>query len=222
MKRSRYYVFACIAGLIVSFIGLIGANSDVSLKDLVTLNFVFDMPRIKEILTYIFSTMIVFSATLLFFVMGFAKKQREDISQIKKYALYELLLSVKMQHSQLVDYPPINEPTDLFCTYVHNVYEVRAACEKVLAAYENLLTTWEQETVKSLQHSAIVLSDDFGITAENCGEYSATQFCSFYNEKVRTAPQNEKINVFTHTIKTDIEKYSKHIEQFFEDFKHYY
>lgn len=222
MKRSRYYVFACIAGLILSFVGLIGANSDVSLKDLVTLNFVFDMPRIKEILTYIFSTMIVFSATLLFVAIGFAKKQREDICQIKKYALYELLLSVKMQHSQLVDYPPINEPTDLFCTYVHNVYEVRAACEKVLAAYENLLTTWEQETVKSLQHSAIVLSDDFGITAENCGEYSATQFCSFYDEKVRTAPQNEKINVFTHTIKTDIEKYSKHIEQFFEDFKHYY
>ena len=32
----------------------------------------------------------------------------------------------------------------------------------------------------------------------------------------------EKINVITHKIKTDIEKYSKHIEQFCEDFKHYY
>lgn len=97
MKRSRYYVSVCIAGLILSLIGLIGANSDVSLKDIVTLNFVFDTPRIKEILTYIFSTMIVFSATLLFFAIGFAKKQREDISQIKKYALYELLLTVKIQ-----------------------------------------------------------------------------------------------------------------------------
>lgn len=222
MKRSRYYVSACIAGLILSFIGLIGANSDVSLKDLVTLNFVFDMPRIKEILTNIFSTMIVFSATLFFFAIGFAKKQREDISQIKKYALYELLLSVKIQHSQLVDYPPIDEPTDLFCAYVHNVYEVRIACDKVLAAYENLLTTWEQETVKNLQFSALVLSNDFGITAENVGKYTATQFCNFYNDKVRTAPQNEKINTFTHTIKADIEKYSKHIEQFCEDFKHYY
>ena len=222
MKRSRYYVLACIAGLILSFIGLIGANSDVSLKDLVTLNFIFDIPRIKEILTNIFSTMIVFSATLFFFAIGFAKKQREDVSQIKKYALYELLLSVKMQHSQLVDYPPIDEPADLFCAYVHNVYEVRAACDKVLAAYENLLTTWEQETLKNLQHSAMVLSEDFGISAENFREYSATQFCNFYDEKVRTAPQNEKINVFTHKIKTDIEKYSKHIEQFCEDFKHYY
>ena len=50
MKRSRYYVLACIAGLILSFIGLIGANSDVSLKDLVTLNFVFDIPRKSTIL----------------------------------------------------------------------------------------------------------------------------------------------------------------------------
>lgn len=122
----------------------------------------------------------------------------------------------------LVDYPPIDEPADLFCAYVHNVYEVQAACDKVLAAYENLLTTWEQETLKNLQHSAMVLSEDFGISAENFREYSATQFCIFYDEKVRTAPQNEKINVFTHKIKTDIEKYSKHIEQFCEDFKHYY
>lgn len=36
MKRSRYYVSVCIAGLILSLIGLIGANSDVSLKDIVT------------------------------------------------------------------------------------------------------------------------------------------------------------------------------------------
>lgn len=222
MKRSRYYVSVCTAGLILSLIGLIGANSHISLKDIVTLNFVFDMPRIKDILTYIFSTMIVVSATLLFFSIGFAKKQGEDISQIKKYALYELLLSVKMQHSQLIDYPPLDEPTELFCAYVPNVYEVRIACDKVLAAYENLLTTWEQEMVKNLQHSALVLSNDFGITAENVEKYTATQFSFFYNDKVRTAPQNEKINTFTHTIKSDIEKYSKHIEQFYEDFKHYY
>ena len=85
--------------------------------------------------------------------------------------------------SQLIDYPPIDEPTDLFCAYVLNVYEVRSACDKVLAVYENLLTTWEQETVKNLQLSALTLSNDFGITAENVGKYTATQFCNFYNAK---------------------------------------
>ena len=40
MKRSRYYIGACIVGLIVSLSGLVLANSRVSLKDLVTFNFI--------------------------------------------------------------------------------------------------------------------------------------------------------------------------------------
>ena len=70
MKRSRYYLWACIMGALISLIGLIGANSNVSLKDLVTLNFVFDIHRIKEILTYIFSTALVFSLVLLIYAVG--------------------------------------------------------------------------------------------------------------------------------------------------------
>ncbi len=54
MKRSRYYISACIIGLLASLLGLILANSDVSFKDLVSFNFTFDIQRIKEIATYIF------------------------------------------------------------------------------------------------------------------------------------------------------------------------
>ena len=222
MKRSHYYILACIIGLSISVIGLIGANSEVSLKELVTLNFVMDIPRIKEILTYIFSTAIIFSITLLAVAVGFNKKQREDISQIKKYALYELLLSVKRQESQLMEYPPIENPSNLFNTYVLNAHEIRSACDKVLAAYENLLTTWEHDTVKDLQFSAMVLADDFGITAENASTYTAVRFSDYYTEKTKTAPQSEEFNVFTNTVKTDIDKYSKRVQQFSEDFKHYY
>lgn len=222
MKRSQYYVTVCVLGLALSFVGLIGVNSDVTLKDLVTFNFVFDIQRIKEILTYIFSTMLVFSATLLLFAIGFAHKQREDISQIKKYALYELLLSVKKQRSRLVDYPPVDDPAELFCAYVLNIYDIKIACDKVLAAYENLLTTWEEETVKSLQLSAKELIYVIGISDEDIGNYTVTQFSYFYNEKVRTAPQYNDFNNFTNMLETDIKKYSKDIEQFCEDFKNYY
>lgn len=142
--------------------------------------------------------MIVFSATLLFFAIGFAKKQREDISQIKKYALYELLLSVKIQHSQLIDYPPVDEPTDLFCAYVLNVYEVRIACDKVLAVYENLLTTWEQETVKNLQLSALVLSNDFGITAENVGNILLPNFAIFIMTKFELLRRMKNQYIYSH------------------------
>lgn len=222
MKRSRYYLWACIMGALISLIGLIGANSNVSLKDLVTLNFVFDVHRIKEILTYIFSTALVCSLALLIYAVGFNKKQREDITQIKKYALYELLCAVKRQETALAEYPPFEEPDKLYDLYVLNAYDVRIACDKVLAAYENLLTTWEQETIRYLQLSATTVSDDFGIKAENAGKYTKDFFCDYYNTKVQTAPQNEKINTYIHTVKTDLEKYSTRVKQFCEDFKYCY
>ena len=60
----------------------------------------------------------------------------------------------------------------MFDAYVLNAYDVRIACDKVLAAYENLLTTWEQETIRYLQLSAMTVSDNFGIKAENAGKGS--------------------------------------------------
>ncbi len=222
MKRSRYYLLACILGLLVSLIGLIIANSDVSLKDLVTLNFILDIHRVKKILTYIFSTALVFSAVLLIYTIGFNKKQREDITQIKKYALFELLFSVKRQEKELTDFLPLDDPEKLYDAYVLNAYAIRIVCDKVLNAYENLLTTWEQETVKYLQLSAMTVSDDFGIKAENADQYTKSVFCDYYRNKVKTAPQNEKINTYTHSIKTDLEKYASRVKQFCDDFKYCY
>ena len=222
MKRSQYYLWACFMGALISLIGLIGANSNVSLKDLVTLNFVFDVHRIKEILTYIFSTALVCSLVLLIYAVGFNKKQREDITQIKKYALYELLCAVKRQETALAEYPPFEEPDKLYDLYVLYAYDVRIASDKVLAAYENLLTTWEQETIRYLQLSAMTVSDDFGSNVENASKYTKALFCDYYNNKVRTAPQNEKINTYIHTVKTDLEKYSTRVKQFCEDFKYCY
>lgn len=206
----------------ISLIGLIGANSDVPLKDLVTLNFVLDIQRLKEVLTYIFSTALVFSIVLLLYAIGFNQKQREDITQIKKYALYELLCAAKRQESELAEFPPLDEPDKLFDSYVINAYDVRIACDKVIAAYENLFTTWEQETIRYLQISAMTVSDDFGIKAENAGTYTKTIFSDYYNNKVQAAPQNDRINTYINTVKTDLEKYSARVKQFCEDFKYCY
>lgn len=117
MKRSRYCLLACISGPLISLICLVGDNSEVPLKDPVTLNFVLDLHRLKEILTYIFSTALVFSLVLLFYAIGFNKKQQEDINQIKKYALYELLCAVKRQETELTELPPLEEPEKLFDSY---------------------------------------------------------------------------------------------------------
>ncbi len=222
MKRSRFYLVACVFGFIISSIGLIYANLDISLKDLVTFNFTFDILRFKEILTYILSSLIVICIVLLIYTIGFNKKQREDITQIKKFALYELLIAVKRQKTQLEEYPSLDEPSKLYDSYVHNAYDIKVSSEKVLSAYENILNTGEKETVELLKSSAIVLSDDFGINEDNSGHYTQLSFCDYYNEKVKEAPQNDKINTFTHSVKTDIEKYSTRVKQFCEDFKYCY
>lgn len=65
------------------------ANSAVPLKDIITLNFVLNIPRIKEIFTYILSVSLVFSIALLLCAIGFRMKKNEEISQIKKYAIFE-------------------------------------------------------------------------------------------------------------------------------------
>ena len=222
MKRSHYYLVACIIGLLVSLVGLISVNSDVSFKDLITFNFTLYPERIKEILTYIFSTMLVFSVSLLVFSIGFNKKQREDISQIKKYALYELLASVKRQKSQLMEYPPIDDPAVLYASYILNTYEVKQTCDKVLSSYSNLLTTWEFDVVKRLQLYATSFINDLGICAENIDQYDALSFSALYNEKVEKAPQNEKINTFTYAMQKDLKKYSEQIRLFYDTFKQCY
>lgn len=71
MKRAKFYVGVCVTAAAGSLIGLVLANSEVSIKDIITLNFVLDIPRIKEILTYIFSVSLVFSLALLFYCHPF-------------------------------------------------------------------------------------------------------------------------------------------------------
>ena len=222
MKRSHYYIRACIIGLFVSLFGLVLANSDVSFKNFISFNFTVDIQRIKEIVTYIFSTMLVFSISLLVYTVSFNKKQYEDISQIKKYALYELLFSVKRQESQLMEFPPIDDPSNLYVAYVLNAVDVKKACDRVLSAYSNLLTTWERDTVKRLQLYSNSLVNDLGICAEEIKQYNVINFGEFYNERVRTAPQNEKINNFTCMIQRDLKKYSEQIQTFCDEFKQYY
>lgn len=56
MKRSRFYVIWCIIGLLISIIGIVICNSQVSLKELIAFNFIIDIARAKEIITYICST----------------------------------------------------------------------------------------------------------------------------------------------------------------------
>ncbi len=222
MKRSKFYVRVCIVALFVSVVGLIGVNAEVSIKDLFTFNFVLDIVRVKEIFTYIFSTMLVVTMALLVLAIGFKKKRYEEISQIKKFALYEVLTAVKRQEELLMEYPPIEDPVSLFTSYVYNAHEIKKVTTKVLVTYENLLTSWERETMESLQEKAILFLANFVSGDSEILPYNAETFKEYYEDKVRNAPQNEKINTFEYDVKRDLEQYVDQIKRFSRDFKSYY
>lgn len=222
MKRPKFYIITCIIIFLISIVSVFLLNAEGSLKDILTLNITFSIPNVKELLTYILLTTAVFSFVLFVFIIGFSKKKYEEITQIKKFALFEVLYSIKHQKMQLPEYVPIDDPSVFYNLYITDVYTIKAACDKVLSSYENLLKIWEKEDLEQLQMCADSIIFDIGIDAEKINAFTVEMFIEHYNSKVVTAPQSDKFNNFTFTLKKDIEKYSDKIKFIFEDFKSYY
>lgn len=222
MKRAKFYVWVCLTAAIASLLGLILANSEVSVKDLITLNFALNIPRIKQILTYIFSVSLVFSVALLFYAIGFRKKKNEEITQIKKYAVFEFLFALQKQKSQLQEYIPVDDPVSMFVNYMQTAYELKEACIKVLDVYGNLLNNWERESVELLQTSTMGLLTNATIGGKNFSEFDVNSFCEYYKEQIKKFQNGTDFNSFISMVKTDAEKYTKRIESTYEDFKRYF
>ncbi|OAK75477.1 hypothetical protein [Lederbergia galactosidilytica] len=217
MKRARFYILSCILMIIICLSGIIASNSTVGLKDLMTFNFVLDIAKIKQIVTYVLSTGLAISICFLIYFIGFRKRKYEEISQIKKFALHDLLLSIKYQNRMLQEFPPVEDPQKLFAQYISIIYDIKRECDKAIVTYDNLLTNWELETLKQLQTYTSLLISTIGIDDIEC--YSAEEFTIFFNDKKTTAIQNEKINIFISDIERDIKKYSDQIKLCMEIFK---
>lgn len=217
MKRPRFYILSCILMIIICLSGIIASNSTVGLKDLMTFNFVLDIAKMKHIVTYVLSTGLAISICFLIYFIGFRKRKYEEISQIKKFALQDLLLFIKYQNRMLQDFPPVEDPQKLFAQYISIIYDIKRECDKAIVTYDNLLTNWELETLKRLQTYTALLISTIGI--DDIGSYSEEEFAIFFNDKKTTAIQNEKINIFTSDIERDIKKYSEQIKLCMEIFK---
>ena len=222
MKRANYYILWCIIGFLISVLGIVICNSQVSIRDFLKFNFIVDIQRVKEIITYICSTGVVFSVCLFIYSLGFRKKKNEEISQVKKFALHNLLYLIKRQYNMLQEFPPIDEPKELFVKYIAIAYELKAECEKDIVSFENLLSSWEFDAIKQLQTSATNVVFSIGINEAEIGQYTIEQFNAYYLERETSAPQNEKINIFTYDVQKGIENYSKQIKICVEEFKRYF
>jgi hypothetical protein len=221
MKRTRFYIIWCIIGMLACIIGLILSNSYVPLKELLSFNFTLDIHRIKEIITYVCSAGIINFFCFFIYSIGLRKKKNEEISQVKKYSLHNLFYLIKRQYNMLQEFPPIDEPKELFMQYITTAYELKLECDKSVAIFENLLTTWELNTIKQLQISTTTLVYNVGIDEAVINQYNPDSFNSYFVDKKSTASQNEKINVFIHDVEKGIEKYTEQIKLCFEEFKSY-
>jgi hypothetical protein len=221
MKRTRFYIIWCIVGMLACIIGLILSNSDVPMKEILNFNFTLDIPRIKEIITYICSAGIIVLFCFFIYSIGLRKKKNEEISQVKKYSMYNLFYLIKRQYNMLQEFPPIDAPKELFMQYITTAYELKSECDKSAAIFQNLLTPWELDTIKQLQLSTSTLVHNVGIGEAEINQYTPDSFGSHFADKKSTAPQNEKINVFIHDVQKGIEKYTEQIKFCFEEFKPY-
>lgn len=221
MKRTRFYIIGCVFGLLACCIGIIWSNSYVELKEILSFNFTLDIARIKEIITYICSCGVAFFLAFLVYAMGLRKKKGEEISQVKKYSLYNFFYLIKRQQKILQEFPPIDAPKELFIQYITIAYEIKAECNKSKALFENLLNSWELEAIQGLESSAITLAFSIGIDDNNIIQYSPDDFKAYFEVKKSTAPQNENYNNFIYEVKKSIEKYTEQIEKCAEEFKPY-
>lgn len=217
MKRSHFYIICCVGISTACLIGIIMCNSTVAIKDLLSFNFTLNMDRIKQIVTYILSSGLAVSVCFLFYFIGFGKKKYEDISQIKKFALHDLLFFIRQQGDQKQEFPPIDDPEKLFTDYLLTAYKINRECNRAIATYENLLSNWELDTVKRLQmHTNSFL---FNISIDDISCYTKKEFTDYFMEKKRTSIQSEKINIYVSDVESSLKKYSESIEQCMELFK---
>ncbi len=222
MKRTRFYIIWCIIGILACIIGLILSNSYVSLKEILAFNFTLDIIScIKKIITYICSCGISVFFCFFIYSLGLQKKRNEEISQVKKYSLYNLFYLIKWQYNMLQEFPPIDVPKELFIQYITTAYELKLECDKSAVLFENLLTTWELDIIKQLQLSTTTLVHNIGIDEKEINQYTPDSFSLYFEDKKSTSPQNEKINVFLYDVRKGIENYTEQIKTCFEEFKPY-
>lgn len=221
MKRTRFYITWCIIGMIGCIIALIISNPNTRLVDILNFNLVLDISRMREVVTNISSIGLMFFFCFLIYSIGLSKYKKNEISQVKKYVLYNLFYLIKRQYNMLEEFHSLDEPKEVFIQYVTIAYELNLECEKSSFLFENLLTKWENDSLNQLYQSTTSLILSVGIDASKIKQYKPHDFNMYYNEKKSSSMQNEKINLFEYNLKNSLEKYTEQIELCYGEFSQF-
>ncbi|MDR1100792.1 MAG: hypothetical protein LBL34_00285, partial [Clostridiales bacterium] len=217
MKRAKFYKVCSAIGIIIFSLGLYLVNSNFNISLLVELVKSLWISNIKSVLSLIFSLGLIFALFALFWSLGNEKKKYEELNYVKKFALSKLLIAIQRQKKLITEYIDLENRNELFYQYIVPICEISVEATKVIASYENLLSSWEKEMLSQLEFSAIRCINDFDINADELVKLNADEFEELFNNKKRTAPQKDDFNYFLSELKSDLEKYKeKHAEAIIE------
>lgn len=221
MKRTNYIIISSIIIVLGAIVILISCNVHVSIKDIIRLNFIADMKRINEILTELAVGLISVSITAIIVALSFRKKKFEDISNIKKIAMIKFLnLLVEQDKLLKISEDPLKDPWEVLFYIAKPAYNIYIESNIVLASYDNLLKDWESECIRTLNTYSNSLLFNIMQEYEEFPKLNGDDFAKYYKNRIKTAPQNEKINTYISFINTDIENYKSQISICMDMFKY--
>jgi hypothetical protein len=221
MKRAKYIIISSIIVMLGAIMILIFCNVHASLRDILRLNFIVDMKRINEILTNLAVGMISVSIPIIIVALGFRKKKFEEISNIKKFAIFKFLSLLAEQDKFLkMSEDPLKDPWEVLFYIAKPAYNIFIESNIILASYDNLLKDWESESIRTLNTYSNSLLSDIKQEYEEFPRLNGDDFAKYYKNRKKTAPQNEKINTYISFIETDIEKYKSQIAICMDMFKY--
>ncbi len=76
------------------------------------------------------------------------------------------------------------------------------------------------DSLKQLKSSLYSVASSIQILSDDFEKYNIDDFCEFFIESKKSAPQNEKINTYTYNVEESLKKYEHNIKMCMEEFKY--
>lgn len=169
IRRSCWIIFLCV-------IAIICVNSKFVLTKAQTIISYHSINLLRDIITDLAKMLIAVFSVFLLYSIGLKSKKEEDISLVKKYALYDLWYWLKRQSQQLDDSQPLDNPEQFYWKYIVNALELNKYCLLTLEKFRNLLVEWELGEVQKFQAATHSLLFYSGIDPTAQLEITLTEF----------------------------------------------
>lgn len=213
MKRSNFYVITSIL-FFIAFTTILG----IFIQDNLKLTFLY---QYKELVIYLCGFGILFSAFGLVYAIGLKMKKNEDLSLVKKYALFNFLYLIDRQYKNLEEFPSFDKPDIIFSNYIQTGYELLQECTSNTELLENLMKSYEWESVRKLQNSLYSLRGSIGIDEKEFGDFNLKKFVKYYYVKKDESPKKGNWNLFESSIQASLEDYIVNVKNVYNEFKKY-